>query len=323
MTARTLAICNLIFGLHCSATHLQAWTSEMMVAQNWLRAHAAQDPDQEGLDELKDANPDAYAIVQALLTKKSLGLLNPRHPSASFATPDKTAPDGSAAVDYLRSTEPNDGSSIAPVSLSSTQSKKDWLNWKPSDNDDAVVADINTGSAVPASTASIASSSPVERTDTQPSTSALSDALASSVEQPAPTAQVQQKAQLGAISLDWGNPFAGSSSAPHVAAASPVVPRPVKEVENSYLKGIDFGSDTIARKPVASMSQENSYLKSTGLAEAKPEHVAPGPNLLTGFSWFSDTPKADTGYLQKSSEDVQKTLQPATAGGALGRWLRH
>merc|ERR1719316_826512 len=49
-------------------------------AREWLRTH--EDPDQAGMDELKQTNPDAYAIVQALITKKSLGLLNPKHPNA-------------------------------------------------------------------------------------------------------------------------------------------------------------------------------------------------------------------------------------------------
>merc|ERR1719440_328290 len=49
-------------------------------AREWLRTH--EDPDEAGMEELKTTNPDAYAIVQALITKKSLGLLNPKHPNA-------------------------------------------------------------------------------------------------------------------------------------------------------------------------------------------------------------------------------------------------
>merc|ERR1719420_1288526 len=52
----------------------------VMRAREWLRTH--EDPDQAGMEELKTTNPDAYAIVQALITKKSLGLLNPKHPNA-------------------------------------------------------------------------------------------------------------------------------------------------------------------------------------------------------------------------------------------------
>merc|ERR1719316_2010297 len=52
----------------------------VMRAREWLRTH--EDPDQAGMEELRTTNPDAYAIVQALITKKSLGLLNPKHPTA-------------------------------------------------------------------------------------------------------------------------------------------------------------------------------------------------------------------------------------------------
>merc|ERR1719265_2553463 len=51
-------------------------------ARSWLASHGYTDPDQAGMDELRQTNPDAFAIVQALITKKSLGLLNPRHPNA-------------------------------------------------------------------------------------------------------------------------------------------------------------------------------------------------------------------------------------------------
>merc|ERR1719262_1262921 len=51
-------------------------------AREWLKTYGEEDPDQAGMDELRQTNPDAYAIVQALITKKSLGLLNPKHPNA-------------------------------------------------------------------------------------------------------------------------------------------------------------------------------------------------------------------------------------------------
>merc|ERR1719326_352 len=52
-------------------------------AKMWLKTH---DPsgDEAGMQDLKNSDPNAYAIVQALLTKKSLGLLDPNHPTASM-----------------------------------------------------------------------------------------------------------------------------------------------------------------------------------------------------------------------------------------------
>merc|ERR1719449_264124 len=73
-------------------------------AQEWMRMHAGADPDQAGMDELKATNPDAFAIVNALLTKRSLGMLNLKHPSARFdpkADQDQEQ-QGPTAVDVLR-----------------------------------------------------------------------------------------------------------------------------------------------------------------------------------------------------------------------------
>lgn len=68
---------------------------------------AMKDPDE--LAELKQENPGAYAIVKALLTKRSLGLLNPAHPSSSSMT-----------------------------SSSSSGQHRDWLHWKPADESQLV-----------------------------------------------------------------------------------------------------------------------------------------------------------------------------------------
>jgi len=62
---------------------------------------AMKDPDE--LAELKQENPGAYAIVKALLTKRSLGLLNPAHPSSSS------------------------------MASSLSGQHRDWLHWKPAD----------------------------------------------------------------------------------------------------------------------------------------------------------------------------------------------
>merc|ERR1719158_1611412 len=84
-------------------------------AQEWMRMHAGADPDQAGMDELKATNPDAFAIVNALLTKRSLGMLNLKHPSARFdpkADQDQEQ-QGPTAVDVLRAASaPQPGSSV-------------------------------------------------------------------------------------------------------------------------------------------------------------------------------------------------------------------
>lgn len=52
-------------------------------AMTWLRDNGS-DPDAAGMADLRASDPNAFAIVQALLTKRSLGLLDPSNPSASF-----------------------------------------------------------------------------------------------------------------------------------------------------------------------------------------------------------------------------------------------
>lgn len=54
-------------------------------ARFFLGNHVDKPVQQDELAELKGQNPHAYALVKALLTKRSLGLLNLRHPTAHFA----------------------------------------------------------------------------------------------------------------------------------------------------------------------------------------------------------------------------------------------
>ena len=126
------------------ATALRA--SEV-AARAWLRNHPARAESEDELAELNTENPDAYAIVKSLLMKKSLGLLDPKHPSASFA---KTPTSDSAAEETIAPVESEsavtmpspDGSATA---ASSEGTHKDWLNWKPQDsaaNDEAMVHSV-------------------------------------------------------------------------------------------------------------------------------------------------------------------------------------
>jgi len=97
-----------------------------LTATFWLRSHGGT-PDE--LAELRQENPNAYAIVKALLTKRSLGLLDSKHPTASFAN--------------------EDGSPVSHAQLALTAKKSvvnyagaqpathhDWFNWKGGEMDD-------------------------------------------------------------------------------------------------------------------------------------------------------------------------------------------
>merc|ERR1719161_936409 len=106
-------------------------------AREWLRTH--EDPDQAGMDELKTTNPDAYAIVQALITKKSLGLLNPKHANAFGGYQDAPGGKNMMNTDVVDAPQP-------PVASLATQtqatSHSDFFNWKPHDDDDSMISDM-------------------------------------------------------------------------------------------------------------------------------------------------------------------------------------
>jgi len=130
-------------------------------ARAWLSGHPEKNSDD--LLELKDENPDAYALVKALLTKRTLGLLDPRHPTASFAAPpprDNSEHVTGAAVYAKFATTQKEQDALqgvaqsAPYPEASTQdvpypqevgATHDWMNWKPHDgasDDEAMVKNV-------------------------------------------------------------------------------------------------------------------------------------------------------------------------------------
>lgn len=131
-------------------------TQAEFTAKVWLREHSGDNPDE--LAELKTENPDAYALVKALLTKRSLGLLDPKHPTASFSAPppkddSEDQPSGAAVFAKFATTPkeqlaltgqqpaaanvPYPEASQAAVPYPEAQSGgQNWMNWKPDSNDD-------------------------------------------------------------------------------------------------------------------------------------------------------------------------------------------
>lgn len=122
-------------------------------AREWLRTHGDTDPDQAGMDELRQTNPDAYAIVQALITKKSLGLLNPRHPNAFGGYTDAAGTPGTMSTKVVD----DPVVPVAAMAAVSTEtqhaasgSHQDFFSWKPHDDDDAMADQLQNGGAAPA-----------------------------------------------------------------------------------------------------------------------------------------------------------------------------
>jgi len=116
------------FAWSSSAADLVATSAEAQAeARAWVQQHRHAQPDE--LAELKGANPEAYALVKALLTKNSLGLLKRRGPppaqvdAAAGGAPDAAEPQeqqvstpvassSPAAVSEIRMDAPKDAASM-------------------------------------------------------------------------------------------------------------------------------------------------------------------------------------------------------------------
>lgn len=280
---------SLLVVLALSAAQLASALSVQSVARLFLRNHAENPPQQDELAELKGENPDAYALVKALLTKRSLGLLDPRHPTASFVHPSaeqeaqqKQAEQGPEVFsNMLRPGELEEAhvqrqsaSGEAPMpqvdlpyAAVQPAAHKDWLNWKPEAagamSDDQMVQNV-LGAVAELKGGKKAGLLSKNR-------NALAD---------------------DAASMDVETPPPAPKPEPVVAAPAPR--------ENSYLKSVDFG----IRAPEApEKPKENSYLKGLDLTGDMPQAVAPAgtkrtaqvqsdsTNALASFSWDDSKPQ--------------------------------
>jgi len=270
-----------------SASMLSA-TSE---ARQFLRRHTASPPQQDELAELKGENPDAYALVKALLTKRSLGLLNPRHPTASFVPPSaaqqeqqQLAEQGPEVFTNMLRPGEMEASHVHQESLATSHVEvalpyasvapqhHDWMNWKASDsaaNDDQMVQNVL------ASVAELKGGKPAGLLSTR----RQSDESSSPLDQ---------------LSV-------GEDSPPPQPKAAPAAPAPH---ENSYLKSIDFGIRAPEMPEKAEYTsyltpKGNSYLKNFDLSDDTPSPAAKrtsqaqtsSADSLASFSWDDSAPK--------------------------------
>lgn len=227
-------------------------------ADQWLRDHP--EPDQAGMDELKATNPEAFAIVQALLTKKSLGLLNPKRPNAfgGYSETPVSMPEAAQTASEV-------ALPTVAVEMESSHSHKNFLNWRPHDDDEEAVADE------------------LQHAGSQP--------------QPRKAEMVSIKSGI-ATTASVGNKYlADMGQEPAVA----VDPKP--------------------KAPTASMSQENTYLKSLGVPTNS--NKKENPNALTSFSW-DDTPKAasDISMQEGPKTSVAPQRSNPLTSSPLSNWLR-
>jgi len=268
-------------------------TSSQSFARSWLRSHAA--PQGDELAELRNENPDAYAIVKALLTKRSLGLLDPKHPSASFAAPPPSAnqeeePSGAAA--FAKFAKPGEIKSAMVYSEAPATSSHDWMSWKPQDSamdDESMVQNV-LGAVAQLKGQVPAKAAPKDTT----AFSADEDALESDMPAPAAPAPVEQ----------------------------PVAASPAAQSDNSYLKDFDLGSQPVSA-PKASAIQGNSYLRGAEMAPAAP--AAPVDmtkgDAMAGFSWDDSKAEQPTEAPKARLVQEQQATKKATTENVLSSWL--
>jgi hypothetical protein len=197
-------------------------------AKLWLKAHQPSG-DEAGMNDLKNSDPNAYAIVQALLTKKTLGLLDPNHPTAGFSgktiTKHKSFQE-EAADEGLTQDTPSEavsememkssmpfpsagGDSAAPYPQ--VHASHDPWNYHTVHSDDDIVNSV-VGDDTPA---------PAQAQDNSLSLSAVT---AQEEHAMPPPAEHHHSAapQIGGFNFNWDNPMAGSSeevTAPAAPAA--------------------------------------------------------------------------------------------------------
>mmetsp|Transcript_64066 Transcript_64066/g.172160 ORF Transcript_64066/g.172160 Transcript_64066/m.172160 type:complete len:311 (+) Transcript_64066:43-975(+) len=257
---RTVKVVGLLLVTGCSALSTSA-TSKAQAAA-WLRSHAA--PQQDELGELKTVNPMAYAIVQALLTKRSLGLLDPRHPSPSFAAPPPQHDDGEmSGVEAFAKIAQESGekpkADLAYPDAPAAPSRQNWLSWKPTQSaaDDASVVDSVASAEPPAAPAPEASTPPAQ--SAPPAQEALPAA------QPATSAMNQENSYLKGIDFFGAGEGAASQKKRHSL---------VKEDSHDYLASFSFDDDAPA-KPQHSFSAHSALLPPVQQEPAEGEAAEP------------------------------------------------
>lgn len=285
-------------------------------ARVWMLDHA--DPNNDELSELKTENPDAYALVKALLTKRSLGLLDPKHPTASFSKPapeeEGSHPVGAAVYAKFATTDKErqalagaepayDTSTVEDevVTPAPSSGSHDWLNWKPADSaatDDQMVQNV-LGS------------------------------VAGLVGKKVPAPSAPSKVSAGALEADEASILSADDAPPAPKPeAKPVVqeePAPVqqnflakapepKPQGNSYLDGLDLTADTKPDTPAPAVQQMAVETPAAPVAAvAAASSLNNGKSALDSFS-FSDSEDTTT-------TAAPKAQTPAPKSSALGSWL--
>lgn len=250
-------------------------TSERRAAA-WLREHSDA-PNADELDELRSANPTAYAIVKALLTKRSLGLLDPKHPSASFSAakaPTEAVPGPEAFANIAaESGEKPQVQPMYPEAPTST-GHHNWMNWKPQQSaiDDEAMVNNVLGAVASLKGGQVAKSQEAPHFETL-------------AEPPAPRLE---------------------------ATAAPVAAKPPASMnqENSYLKAFDLGSSA---KKTEKVDTSKDYLTSFSWSDDTPKAKDAAPQPVQQAAAPAQKKNALLDWLSPRAEAVQRKASPTAA----------
>lgn len=246
------------------------------VAWIQIKSQNADGPDMEDLDELKGSNPEAYALVKALLVKNSLGLIRRKETPPSDA--DNLVSEDSAVA--------------APPTA-----HKSFFNWKPTDDSEtaqSVLGQVPTGSNM----AGIAKSAALNLDAPPPSPP---------VEVPLPPqkdVEQQQPTQPTSVAPDATEDDLFSKGASQVTggAAKPAG-GDAGGKEGAFWSGL-FKSKP---KKHRQQQQQQQVAVSEEKKEAKKETALPATNsYLNGFDWNSD----DGGDKTESSSSSSDSSTP-------------
>jgi len=302
-----------VFAVVLCSTACAVSTQAEVSAKVWLREHSGDNPDE--LSELKTENPDAYALVKALLTKRSLGLLDPKHPTASFAAPppkeEEDQPSGAAVYAKFATTEkeqlalsgqqtspsadvpyPEASTNQAQVPYpEATGSSQNWMSWKPDNNDDdamvqnvlGAVADLTKKKSLRGPPdAQAQEDNPLQaeaaRMEDQPETTSSQSNTQAAPPQPVPS-QVQQPAQEPIVEAAVAAPAEIAKSA-----------APVQDAPNNALTSFTFddaATITTTTVPVANKGA-NPLASWLGIVKPHVQVAAPAPEQKLANPYLMD-----------------------------------
>jgi len=318
-----------------------ASTSAAARAKVWLRQHQA--PDEAGLEDLKNSDPNSYAIVQALLMKQQAGLLDPANPAGTRHEEHQSA------ADIMRSAPSIEGASesisevaiSAPVKHAVFTHGNPWA-YKAKDDDEAMVN--NVLGAVSELKPSPASSSLISsrRSSSDASASSLNadmdlmNMVGSGSDLGASAQRTQQsQGNFYGIKMGWGEKPAPAAMSQQNSYVSHAPVAPAVNRANPYLEGIDLNNQAAPapRAPEASMIKQNSYLSGINFPGHQEAASAPvsksDSSLLSSFSWneYADVASGkvqvraapvETQYIQR----VEDKFDQSKLKGSLSDWLK-